>query len=453
MKKLILFSILSVLLYSATASAMPQKAAAPAPKAAAPQEEAVAEVVRETLAAALAETLKETEATKARRQAALASIEASLKEMPAERVAATKEAAAAPPARQMDAAVREFQEQVTTSCGRLVTALQARGDKRCEHSKKIRRSGAALRRMYFPFGGLNLLIPVKQEPTHDDRFEKLGDMVCNVFDKKFLTLDEEDRRRDLTESALSTIMQPASDLQPAVVAPAWQALQYELPVEYAIPVETAEEVKRLGLDVETRADVRQAQNLNCLLDEMDACQRQDGPPVMNPQAIANVFIEAARRMGDLTDEIAIASLGNLQSEVDHAKKLIALSIIEMDYVKEAFAEASRCHEVLYDEATTQRKAADASTPESTGAAPDMESPLDKFGKCNALLAAFNNRAEEIHRRYSKDATRLQKLFNVLRESSDSVSLVKALRNFEEVAEVPETPRTVQAEEEDPNQDD
>ena len=127
----------------------------------------------------------------------------------------------------------------------------------------------------------------------------------------------------------------------------------------------------------------------------------------------------------------------MQRATDHNNEIIALSIIGCNAVGEAHKPVARCYEALLEQA-----AKDGSyTAESTRASfDDAKTP---FERCTALMSDVNNWAEEIYRRYSENATRLQQLFGVLRESPDSVSLVHALLEFEERGEWTETP-TVQA---------
>ena len=319
----------------------------------------------------------------------------------------------------MDAAVRGVQEQVTTSCKRLVTALQARGDKIREHSQKREGRVTALWRIYHICNGLKFLGPVNQE--YDDMVEELENRIADCCSRSFVTDVEENRKRDLTYSELRKIMQQASDLQPA----AGQALQDAPPEEEAAAEEEVRD--EIELAAAERADARQLKELGALRGEMLECQRHGRPPVTEPQAIADAFIEATSRMRDLAAELAIESRENLQRATDHNNKMIALSIIGWNEVEEAHKTASVCYEALLKQA-----AQDGSyTAESTETS--FDDAKTSFERCATLLEAFNNWSEEFYRRYSKDATRFQKLCDVLGESSDSVSLVKAI-NFEKVAE-------------------
>ena len=370
-----------------------REAAVEAPEAAAPGVSSVPEVVKEKLVEALAETLaetkrivarkrqaeraslketqeeteetEETEEIVARLQATLASVAASLKETPAERVAATEEEAAAPPAKQMDAAVRGFQEQITTSCGRLVTALQARGDELHEQSQKRRVGNTALWRTYYTLRDLKFLGPVNQE--YDESLAKLNSTI-KLSDTRFFVRDgEENRKRDLTDSKLRTtelrkIMQQASDLQPAAAkkAPAWakRVAEERAAEEAAVPTS--------ALSAAERADARQLKELGGLRGEMVECQRHGRPPVTEPQAIADAFIRSTSRMRDLADEQALEPLEDLQRATDYTNKMIALSIIGWNEVEEAHKTASVCYEALLEQAAKD----DSYTSESTGASFD-----------------------------------------------------------------------------------
>ena len=465
MKKVILFSILSVLLYSAPGHATWRGDGSDMKKAlrgkgkghatgrgtgdmnqalrgkgkghaAGSKKAAQAEMDRAVAEEAAAREEEEREKSRtaapvARRQAAVESI-AEATVAPATEAAPTRTSLE----RQLEGCVGSFEQTVLTHAQGVMLVLQGREDALNKHLLRlnVRMGAISDRNLYQP---LCYLMPPREHANHpwlrrmDDICVHASSIKVDACHQVAATLAGLAQDKKL----VSTIMQKAADLQLEEVTPE-AAVQDTPPVGVAeeaaaILAEEAEVEAFLAAEEGEEAAAEEAQTVEGLkvLCEKIKANNYKLPSDKQPQEINALAKKTLSEMEDILNEMDLERMKIWHGSMVYHDKVRGLLVTGRDAVEKTCRAINRCHEVLCDEATAPRQAAqDASTPESTGAAPDMESPLAKFRKCNALLSDFNTCVAKIHQRCSaEDETCSQQVADVyFRGRDESKMLLQVL---------------------------
>ena len=466
MKKFILFSIISVLLYSAPGHAGGASVKKSVTAALASLEEALAETLEEAAArsaalASLEEALAETQKETVARSAALASLEEAAARSA---VAPAKEASAASLARQIVVCVGSFAQTVLDHAPGAISISQERKDALIKHLQRIDTMKDAIhdRSLCHP---LVHMIP-QEEQAKDGGLRRMADITASISSKAphqvDVTLaeqarDEAIRMTDITayafsirsktcrqvdvylakrardEELVSTILQTASDLQSAVaVALGEEEAAAVIEVEEATRKEKAAawqvpEQEPLPVDAEEAQKVGKLQALCASIGANDGKL----PPGMSLQKVVDLAEETSSKMEGTLSEMDIELLKMWEGEIAYNKEALGLSVMVRDMSKKASETVHGCYEALLEQKDG------FFTPELTGPSFDAKN-LSK--RCCELVLDIDKLTEKTVQESLKYIHSSRKLFAILKECPGGVSLVKTmlepLVESEEGAEVP-----------------
>ena len=436
MKKFILFSILSVLLYSAPGYAGGGEearaaflAAEEAAEKAAPEERRVR--LRAAVEAALAAAPEE---IVSQRATEVAKIEAALAEAEVAKSAAVArsrlemrtggiamrtatgapatEASAAPTAsleRELEVCVGSLAQTVLAHAQGVKPVLQWREDALREHLQRLNASMGAIsdRNLYHPF---DLMMSMPERVEYAGLLRRMADITshaCSITkvsaNRVSAYLDDQTRYK----RSVSEIIQKASALQSAE-ATGQTLAQEALPVEATVAARQALEPLPVAAEEEHKVAA-----LKVLCGKIEDSDNQ-----LSRQELVALSEETSSEMGDFINKMDLELLAMWRKEIAYHEKILGVSTIMKDTTEKAYGAVHRCYGALCAQAV-----AEGSSTSETGPSID---PEDLLERCKALLSDIDTLNRRTDQKSSDSITCSQRKFGFLTYRPVGVSLVEAM---------------------------